>query len=340
MQNLNRQWRLKSRPTAMPEPGNWELVETPVPEPGEGQIVARACWLSVDPYMRGRIAAGPSYARPVEPGEVMQGGGVGVVVRSRHPGFVAGDVVESMGWGWQDYATLDPQGTRKVDPKLGPMRHALGILGMPGLTAFFAFLEVGSPRAGDTVVVSSASGAVGQVVGQIAKIMGCRAVAVAGGPAKLQWCRELGYDAGVDYKTGDLRAQLAAATPDGVDVYFDNTAGPIFDAVMERINLRARIVQCGTIDTYNRAGQPDVGLRHHRQMLVKRARWQGFLYTDCVHRADEGLARLSRWISEGRLRYREDIAEGIEAMPVAFLRLLTGENLGKQLVRVSPEPGA
>jgi len=165
-------------------------------------------------------------------------------------------------------------------------------------------------------------------------------VAVAGGSAKLQWCRELGYDAGVDYKSGDLRAALAAATPDGVDVYFDNTAGPIFDAVMERINLRARIVQCGTIDTYNRAGQPDTGLRHHRHMLVKRARWQGFLYTDYVHRSEEGLARLSQWIREGKLRYREDIAEGIETMPTAFLRLLTGDNLGKQLVRVAPEPGA
>jgi hypothetical protein len=338
MRNVNRQWRLVSRPAGMPEPANWQLVEGPVPDPGEGQVVARACWLSVDPYMRGRISAGPSYARPVEPGEVMQGGGVGVVVKSRHPGFAPGDVVESMGWGWQDYATLDPRATRKVDPALGPMRHALGVLGMPGLTAYFAFLEAGAPRPGDTVVVSSAAGAVGQVVGQLAGIMGCRAVAVAGGPEKLAWCREIGYAAGVDYKAGDLRGALAAATPDGIDVYFDNTAGPIFDAVMERINLRARIVQCGTIDTYNRPGQPDTGLRHHRQMLVKRARWQGFLYTDVAHRAEEGLARLSAWLREGRLRYREDVSEGIEAMPGAFLRVLSGANLGKQLVRVSPEP--
>ncbi len=340
MQNMNRQWRLKSRPQAMPTPDNWELIESPIPDPGDGQVVARACWLSVDPYMRGRIAAGPSYAKPVEPGEVMQGGGVGVVVRSRNPALVPGDIVESMGWGWQDYATLNPQGTRKIDPAHGPMRYALGILGMPGLTAYFAFLDVGSPRVGDTVVVSSASGAVGQVVGQIAKLMGCRAVAVAGGAAKLGWCRELGYDAGVDYKAGDLRGALAAATPEGIDVYFDNTAGPIFDAVMERINLRARIIQCGTIDTYNRAGEPDTGLRHHRHMLVKRARWQGFLYPDYAHRAEEGLARLGQWIRAGKLRYREDIAEGIEQMPHAFLKLLTGQNLGKQLVRIAAEPGA
>jgi len=338
MSAFNRQWRLVARPDGLPRAEHWRLETGPVPEPGEGQIVARACWLSVDPYMRGRIAAGPSYARPVEPGEVMQGGGVGVVVASRLAGFKPGDIVESMGWGWQDYATLGAQGTRKVDPALGAMRHALGVLGMPGLTAYFAFLETGSPRVGDTVVVSSAAGAVGQVVGQIAKLMGCRAVAITGGPAKAAWCREIGYDAAVDYKSADLRAALAAATPEGVDVYFDNTAGPIFDAVMERINLRARIVQCGTIDTYNRPGQPDTGLRHHRHMLVKRARWQGFLYTDVAHRAEEGLSRLSVWLRDGRLRYAEDVADGIEAMPAAFLRVLTGANLGKQLVRVAPEP--
>ncbi len=335
---VNRQWRLRARPAGMPSADTWEMVEGPVPEPGAGQVLARACWLSVDPYMRGRISAGPSYARPVEPGEVMQGGGVGVVVASRNPALRPGDIVESMGWGWQDYALLPPMGTRKVDPALGPMRHALGVLGMPGLTAYFALLDVGAPRPGDVVAVSSAAGAVGQVVGQIAKLMGCRTIAIAGGPEKIAWCRALGYDSGVDHKAGDLRAALADASPDGIDVYFDNTAGPIFDAVMERINLRARIVQCGTIDTYNRPGQPDVGLRHHRQMLVKRARWQGFLYTDYVHRSEEGLARLASWLRDGRLRYREDIAEGIEAMPGALLRVLSGANLGKQLVRVSPEP--
>ena len=338
MGDVNKQWRLKSRPLAMPELSDWEFAETPVPEPRDGEVVARACWLSVDPYMRGLITAGPSYTKPVEPGEIMQGGGVGVVVRSRAPSLAVGDIVQSMGWGWQTYATLNPAWTRKILPKHGPMRHALGILGMPGLTAYFAFLETGSPRPGDTVVVSSASGAVGQVVGQIAKLMGCRTVAIVGSEEKISWCREIGYDVSVNYKTEDLRTAIADATPDGVDVYFDNAAGPIFDAVIERINLHARIVQCGTIATYNRPGQPDTGLRHHRHILVKRARWQGFLYTDVAHRTEEGIARLGSWLNSGKLRYREDIAEGIEAMPQALLRVLSGANLGKQLVRVSPEP--
>jgi NADPH-dependent curcumin reductase CurA len=340
MTDQNRRWRLKTRPQGMPKESDWELVASPPPSPGEGRLVARACWLSVDPYMRGRVAAVQSYAKGVEPGEVMQGGGVGVVVASRHPAFREGDVVESMGWGWQDYAELAPQAARKVDPTLGPMRHALGVLGMPGLTAYFALLDVGKPRPGDTVVVSSASGAVGQVVGQIAKIAGCRAVAVAGSAAKLAWCRELGFDAGVDHRANDMPAALAAACPAGIDVYFDNTGGPIFDAVMPLIAVGARIVQCGVIATYNRIGEPDIGVRHHRQLLVKRASWTGFLYTDWVHRNAEGLARLAGWIREGRMRYREDVVDGIEAMPRAFLRLLTGENFGKQLVRVAPEPAS
>ncbi len=338
MTDRNRRWLLRARPQGMPVESDWTLAEGPPPAPREGEILARACWLSVDPYMRGRVAAVQSYARGVEPGEVMAGGGVGVVVESRHPAFAVGDVVESMAWGWQDFAVLPPAAARKVDPALGPMRHALGVLGMPGLTAYFALLEIGRPRPGDTVVVSAASGAVGQVVGQIAKIAGCRAVAVAGSEAKLAWCRELDFDAGVDHRGNDLGAALAAACPGGIDVYFDNTGGPIFDAVMPLLNVGARIVQCGVIATYNRIGEPDIGVRHHRQILVKRASWTGFLYTDWVHRRDEGLARLAGWISEGRVRYREDVVEGIENMPRAFLRVLTGENFGKQLVRVAPEP--
>jgi NADPH-dependent curcumin reductase CurA len=339
MADMNRRWQLKTRPVGMPKEADWELVEAPVPQPGEGRLVARACWLSVDPYMRGRVAKIASYAKGVEPGEVMQGGGVGMVVASRHPAFREGDVVESMAWGWQDYAELPPQAARKVDPKLGPMRHALGVLGMPGLTAYFALLDVGKPRAGDTVVVSAASGAVGQVVGQIAKIAGCRAVAVAGGAAKLAWCRELGFDAGVDHRANEMPAALAAACPAGIDVYFDNTGGPIFDAVMPLLTVGARIVQCGVIATYNAIEQPDIGVRHHRHLLVKRATWTGFLYTDWIHRNAEGLARLGTWVREGKIRYREDVVDGIENMPRAFLRLLSGENFGKQLVRVAPEPG-
>lgn len=340
MIEVNRQIVLVRRPDGMPQESDWKLVEGPVPEPGEGEIVARASWLSVDPYMRARLSAARSYARGVEPGEVMQGGGVGAVVRSRHPGFKPGDIVESMAWGWQEYAVLRPAAARKVDPKYGPMRYALGILGMPGLTAYFALFEIGRPRAGETVVVSAASGAVGQVVGQIAKLNGCRTVAVAGDDAKLAFCKkELGYDAGINHRTTkDLGAELKAACPNGIDIYFDNTAGPIADAVMPLTNVRVRVIQCGVIAIANKVGQPDMGLRFHRQFIVSRMRMEGFLVTDYINRYDEGLAWLGRHLREGKLKYREDIVEGLENMPKAFLRLLNGTNFGKQLVKVAPEP--
>jgi NADPH-dependent curcumin reductase len=339
MAEVNRQFVLAHRPEGMPRESDWKLVESPVPEPGEGEIVARANWLSVDPYMRSRLGTTRNYAKNVEIGEVMQGGGVGRVVRSRHPDFKPGDVVESMAWGWQDYATLPPARTRKVDLKHGPMRYALGLLGMPGLTAYFAFFDVGRPRAGETVVVSAASGAVGQVVGQMAKLNGCRAVAVAGDDKKLDFCRrELGYDAAISHRSDDLPAALKAACPNGIDIYFDNTAGPIADAVMPLTNVRARVIQCGVIAIANKVGQPDMGLRFHRQFIVSRMRMEGFLVTDYLNRYDEGLAWLGRHVREGKLKYREDIAEGLEIMPKAFLRLLTGENFGKQLVKVAPEP--
>jgi NADPH-dependent curcumin reductase len=309
MAEVNRQFVLARRPEGMPQESDWKLVENPVPEPGEGEIVARANWLSVDPYMRSRLGTARNYAKNVEIGEVMQGGGVGRVVRSRHPDFKPGDVVESMAWGWQDYATLPPARTRKVDLKHGPMRYALGILGMPGLTAYFAFFDVCRPRAGETVVVSAASGAVGQVVGQMAKLNGCRAVAVAGDDKKLEFCRtELGYDAAISHRGGDLPAALKAACPNGVDIYFDNTAGPIADAVMPLTNVRARVVQCGVIAIANKVGQPDMGLRFHRQFIVSRLRMEGFLVTDYLNRYDEGLAWLGRHVREGKLKYREDIS--------------------------------
>ena len=340
MIEVNRQVVLVRRPDGMPQETDWKLIEAPLPEPGEGEIVARASWLSVDPYMRARLSAARSYARGVEPGEVMQGGGVGAVVRSRHPDFKPGDIVESMAWGWQDYAVLRPAAARKVDLKYGPMRYALGILGMPGLTAYFALFEIGRPRAGETVVVSAASGAVGQVVGQIAKLNGCRTVAVAGDDAKLEFCKkELGYDAGINHRTTkDFGAALKDACPNGIDIYFDNTAGPIADAVMPLTNVRARVIQCGVIAIANKVGQPDMGLRFHRQFIVSRMRMEGFLVTDYINRYDEGLAWLGRHVRAGKLKYREDVVEGLENMPKAFLRLLKGENFGKQLVKVSNEP--
>ncbi|HEX6980528.1 MAG TPA: zinc-binding dehydrogenase, partial [Alphaproteobacteria bacterium] len=335
MSNVNRKFILVRHPEGMPVESDWRLIESPVPEPGDGEMLVRTIWLSVDPYMRGRISPAKGYTKGVQPGEVMVGGGVGVVVRSRRPDFREGDIVESMSFGWQDYPVLKAQGTRKVDPKLGPIRHALGILGMPGLTAYFALLDIGKPKAGETVVVSAAAGAVGQVAGQIAKIKGCRAVGVAGSDAKLAWCRELGFDAGVNHHAADLRGALKEACPDGIDIYFDNTAGPIHDAAMSLINLRARVIVVGTIALARQFEQPDIGPRHLRQILVNRARVEGFLVFDYTDRYDEGLRQLAAWMSEGKLRYREDIVEGLENTPKAFLRLLTGENFGKQLVKVS-----
>lgn len=336
MPEINRRMLLAQRPEGMPKETDWRRDTAPVPVPGEGQIVARALYLSVDPYMRGRIAESKSYARGVEPGEVMEGGGVGRVVASRHPDFAPGDIVESFAWGWQDYATLGAKGTRKVDSRYGSPREALGLLGLPGLTAYFALLDIGQPKPGETVVVSAASGAVGQVVGQIAKIKGCRTVAVAGDDRKLDWCRrECGYDATVNYKTApDLSAALAAACPDGIDIYFDNTAGPIHDAVMGLIRLRARIVVCGTISLSNRLGQPDIGPRHLRAILINRARIEGFLLHDWADRYQEAIGQLAAWRDQGRIKYREDVLYGLEDMPRALIRLLTGENFGKQLVRI------
>ena len=335
MRNVNRPFLLARYPEGLPKEDDWKLVESPVPEPSADEILVRTQWLSVDPYMRGRISPAKSYAKGVAPGELMVGGGVGEVVRSNIPEFKPGDIVESMAFGWQDYPVLKAAGTRKVDPSLGPIRHALGVLGMPGLTAYFAMLEVLKPKAGETVLVSAASGAVGQVVGQIAKILGCRAVAVAGSASKLAFCKELGYDAGIDHHAKDLPAEMAKACPDGIDVYFDNTGGPIHDAAMGLMRLRGRIVIVGRIALSAKFGQPDIGVRHMGTMLVNRLRMEGFLVFDYVQRYPEGLKQLAAWMKEGHIKYREDIVDGLENTPKAFLRLLSGENFGKQLVRIS-----
>jgi NADPH-dependent curcumin reductase CurA len=337
MRNANRQFLLARYPEGLPKESDWKLVEKPVPEPAEGEMLVRTLWLSVDPYMRGRISPAKSYAKGVAPGELMVGGGVGEVVRSNVSGFEPGDIVESMGFGWQDYPVLKAAGTRKVDPSLGPIRHALGVLGMPGLTAYFALLDVAKPKQGETVLISAASGAVGQVAGQIAKILGCRAVAVAGGPAKLAFCKELGYDAGVDHRAADMPAAMARACPDGIDVFLDNTGGPIHDAAMALMRLRGRIVIIGRIALAARFGEPDIGVRHMGTMLVNRLRMEGFLVFDYLDRYPEGLRQLAAWMKEGRIKYREDIVDGLENTPKAFLRLLSGENFGKQLVRVAAD---
>jgi NADPH-dependent curcumin reductase CurA len=335
----NRQWILASYPEGMPEESNWELREEAPREPGDEEVLVRAIYLSVDPYMRGRISPNKNYAAGVELGRVMAGGGVGEVMTSKHPSFRPGDIVESMGFGWQEFPVVKGRHLRRVDPSVAPIQSALSYLGMPGLTAYFAMREIGKPQPGETVLVSAASGAVGQVVGQIAKINGCRAVAVASSDAKLAWCREIGYDAGVNYRSAaDLPAAVAEACPDGVHVYFDNTGGPIHDAAMENLALKARIIICGMVSLADRFGQPDIGVRHLRQMLVNRARMEGFLVSDHYDRYVEGIEQLAQWHRDGKLKFREDVMDGIENMPKAFLRLLHSENFGKQLVKISDPP--
>ena len=335
-ESRNRQIVLAARPVGLPKPSDFRLVETPIPEPGPGEMLIRARYLSLDPYMRGRMSDAPSYARPVAVGEVMVGAVVGAVVRSRHPDFAEGDVVEER-LGWQEYGLSRGREARKVDPSLAPISTALGVLGMPGLTAYFGLLEVGRPKPGETVVVSAAAGAVGAVAGQIARLGGCRAVGVAGSRAKIDYIvRELGFDAGIDYReASDLDRALADACPRGVDVYFDNVGGRITEAVSRHVNLFARVAVCGLISQYN-LEQPEVAPRNERFVLVSRVRVQGFIVSDFYQRRDEGLRQLAEWLREGTLRYREDVVDGIESAPAAFIGMLQGRNLGKQLVRLAP----
>lgn len=331
----NRRFLLASRPTGAPEPGNFTLVSEPIPAPGPKEVLVRALWLSVDPYMRGRMSSAKSYAAPVAIGEVMTGGGVGQVIASHSPAFAVGDIVEG-GLGWQEYAVADPATLRKVDPSLAPISTAVGVLGMPGMTAYFALLEVCEPKAGDTVVVSGAAGAVGQIVGQIAKINGCRVVGIAGSDEKLAYLtRELGFDATINYKTAnDLTAAVAAACPHGVDVYFDNVGGAVSQAVFDNLAFKARIVICGQISQYNNA-TPELGPRSLRYMLVNRARMEGFLVFDWRDRHPEARRRMAEWIKAGRLKYTEHVTEGFERMPEAFIAMLNGANLGKAVVKIA-----
>lgn len=331
----NRQIVLAARPVGLPRPGDFRLVETPIPEPGPGEMLVRARYLSLDPYMRGRMSDARSYARPVGVGEVMVGATVGEVIRSRHPDFAEGDVVEER-LGWQEYGLSRGREARKVDPSLAPISTALGILGMPGLTAYFGLLDVARPKPGETVVVSAASGAVGAVVGQIAKLAGCRVVGLAGTRPKVDYIvGELSFDAGIDYRAvPDLERALAEACPRGVDVYFDNVGGRITEAVSRLVNPFARVAVCGLISQYN-LEKPEPAPRNERWVLINRVRIQGFLVSDFHHRRDEGLRQLAEWLRAGRLRYREDVVDGLENAPAAFIGMLQGRNFGKQLVRLA-----
>jgi NADPH-dependent curcumin reductase CurA len=333
---VNRQIVLRSRPAGEPSEDNFALVEAPIPEPGPGQFLVRTLYLSLDPYMRGLMNEGPSYVPPAELGKPMPGGTVGQVVRSNHPGFSEGDFVLGY-WGWQEYGLTDGTGVRKLDPKMGRLSYALGVLGMPGMTAYVALLDIGRPRPGETVVVSAAAGAVGSVAGQIAKIKGCRAVGIVGSDEKCRYIvDELGFDACVNYKTQDLDPALRDACQAGIDVDYENVGGRVLEAVLRHINRGARIPLVGLISQYN-ATEPPPG-PNLMPLLVKRALIQGFIVSDHPEREPDFLRDVSAWLSEGRLKYREHVVKGLENAPRAFLGLFRGENFGKLIVQVSDDP--
>jgi len=335
MAATNQQILLAARPVGFPKPTGFRLVETPIPAPAEGQFLVGISYLSVDPYMRGRMNATRSYADPQKLDEVMGGGAVGKVLASRHPNFAEGEYVVGM-FGWQQYALSDGAGVMKVDPLQAPISTSLGVLGMPGLTAYFGTLDVCAPRAGDTLVVSGAAGAVGSAVGQIAKIHGCRVVGIAGGADKIQWITdELGFDAAFNYKTETrYYDKLKELCPAGIDCYFDNVGGAVADAVFPLMNPHGRVAVCGQIALYN-LEKPEPGARLLPLILVRTLTVRGFLIFHYAQRYPEAFPRLAQWRREGRLKSRETVAEGIENAVSAFLGMLRGENIGKQLVKVS-----
>ena len=335
MAPVNRQITLAARPHGMPRESDFRLVEAPRHSPEQGEFLVQVLQVSVDPYMRGRMNDVASYVPPFQLGAVIEAGAVGRVIQSHHPHFAAGEIVQGM-FGWQQYAISGGQGVFKVDPALAPVSTALGVLGMPGLTAYFGLLDVGRPKPGETVVISGAAGAVGSLAGQIARIQGCRAVGIAGSEEKIRYLvDELGFDDAFNYKTtADYSARLRALCPDGIDVYFDNVGGAITDAVFPLINSGARLVICGQIAQYNME-KPDVGPRWLWQLIVRQARSEGFLIYQFADRFPEGIRQLAAWLREGRLKYRETITDGIENAPRAFIGMLQGENIGKALVRVA-----
>jgi NADPH-dependent curcumin reductase CurA len=330
----NAQWRLAARPVGLPKPSDWEYVEEPAPEPADGQLRVELEYLSLDPAMRGWMNEGRSYVPPVGIGEVMRGLGLGRVIDSRHPDFQVGERVTGQ-FGIQRYAVSDGRGVMQIDTSIAPAPVHLGALGMTGLTAYFGLLEIGRPQPGETVVVSGAAGAVGSVAGQIARLEGCRTVGIAGGPEKCAWLvEELGFDAAIDYKAGELRAGLRRDAPDGVDVYFDNVGGDTLDEVLRRLARGARVVICGAISQYN-AEQPPRGPANYMQLLVARASMTGFLVFDYADRYAEAIARLAQWLGAGQLHSREDVVRGgLEQFPEVLLRLFRGENIGKLILQL------
>jgi NADPH-dependent curcumin reductase len=336
MENRNRQVLLRRRPTGTPSTEDFEIAEAPMPDPGEGEVLIRGIYLSLDPYMRGRMSAARSYAKPVDIGAVMEGRVVGQVARSRDPNFRDGDYVLG-GYGWQLYSAVPANGLLRLDPDEAPLSTALGVLGMPGLTAYVGLSEIGRPQRGETVVVSAASGAVGAVVGQLAKREGARVVGIAGGADKCRFVEsELGFDICIDHRSADLGSALDRACPNGVDVYWENVGGAVQQAVFPRLNDFGRMVMCGMVSEYN-----DLSPRPGPNLMAavrKRLRIQGFIVSDQWQRFGEYRAMAAPLVRGGQLRYREDIVEGLDRAPEAFIGLLRGRNFGKLLVKLSDDP--
>ena len=335
----NRQILLASRPVGAPTASNFALAQTALPVAGPGQVLLRTVYLSLDPYMRGRMSDAASYAAAAALNAPMVGATVCRVADSQHPDFAEGDWVLAY-TGWQDYALSDGTGLTKLDAHMARPSYALGVLGMPGFTAYMGLLDIGAPKAGETVVVAAATGAVGSVVGQIAKLKGCRVVGIAGGADKCRSAvQELGFDACIDHHSPDLATQLAAACPEGIDVYFENVGGKVFEAVLPLLNTGARVPVCGLIAHYNATALPDGPDRSPllmRTLLTKRIRMQGFIiFDDYGHRYPEFLKDMGQWLTEGKVRFREDMVDGLENAPQAFIGLLEGKNFGKLVVRVA-----
>jgi NADPH-dependent curcumin reductase len=333
MSTTNRQYRLASRPTGMPGRENWDLTEEPAPEPGDGEVLVKVLLLSLDPAMRGWMNDVPSYIPPVGIGEVMRAVGVGRVVASQHPRVAEGAYVTGL-FGVQEYAVVPGDAVTEVDPGLAPLPVYLNVLGMPGMTAYFGLLDIGKPQPGETVVVSGAGGAVGATVGQIAKIKGCRAVGIAGGPEKCRMLtEEFGFDDAIDYKSDDLLAALREKCPDRVNVYFDNVGGEVLDAVLARLARHARIALCGAVSQYNADSM--TGPSNYMALLVRRARMEGFVVFDYTDRYAEAAREMAGWMAEGKLKSREDVVSGIETFPETLLKLFRGENNGKLCLQVA-----